>query len=86
MRVRRPRPLPKHLRLGGLGGPIDDLPAFLREPLLPVVKEIEARVRVEAGKGAEEKVRPMVVWAYALGGLGLLFGVAAYLRTRGRVR
>lgn len=84
MRVRRPRPLPKHLRLGGLAGPIDDLPAFLRDPLLPVVKEIEERVRKEAGVGAEAAVKPMVTAALVVGGLGLVFGLAAYLRTRRR--
>lgn len=82
MRIGRPRRLPKHLRLGGLGGPIDDLPPFLRDPLLPVVKEIEERVRREAGIGAEAAVKPMVTGALVLAGLGLVFGFAAYLRTR----
>lgn len=59
---------------------IEDLPEPIRDALLPVVKDIEARVRTEAEaaarKGAADAVTPMIV------ALGVASGVAIILAYR----
>lgn len=46
------------------------------------MRSLEQKIREEAGKGAEAKIKPWLIGALALGGVGAFFGTLALLRRR----